>query len=68
MATKVSSAKSYSRKDDSVHAPSPGKVKSPCRTPADTEETLGGMPPTKKIEAINAANEPKSAPGAVHGI
>ncbi len=25
----------------------------------------GGMPETKKIEAINKANEPKKAPGSV---
>lgn len=51
-------------KASGVKGPSPGKVVSPCNNPADILKTIGGMPPTKKVEAINAANSPKSAPGA----
>lgn len=54
-------------KSSSLKGPSPGKVVSPCSTPADILKTIGGMPPTKKVEAINEANSPKKAPGSVMG-
>jgi len=62
--------KSYSEasKPGSTKGPSGGKVHSPSNTPEEQIATIGGMPPTKKIDQIDKENTPKSAPGAVHGI
>lgn len=39
------------------------KVASPASTPEEQQKTLGGMPPVKSEEQINAVNSPKKAPG-----
>ena len=54
-----------SKSSGSTKGPSGGKVSSPCNTPEENLKTIGGMPPTKKVEEINKANEPKKAPGSV---
>ncbi len=51
-----------------VKAYSGSKIKSPSSTPEENLATIGGMPPIKKIDAIDKENTPKSAPGAVHGV
>ncbi len=70
MSTKVSSSKSYSRKNDSVSTKpySGSKIESPSDTPEKELKTIGGMPPIKKIDQINQETTPKKAPGAVHGL
>lgn len=62
----MSSSLTSASKPGSTKGPT-SKVISPSRTPEENLKNLGGMPPTKKIEAINSANEPKKAPGSVMG-
>jgi hypothetical protein len=73
MPTKVSSAKSYSTSAQgaklngaNLSAFKGSKISSPADTPEKILSTIGGMPPTKKIEQINKENEARITPGSVY--